>query len=140
VAILNVATVHNSCMLSRISYEYLAAGVQRQAEVLWIFLFDGLCTSAKATYLRGTFYIYQPATTTYSFNPAKTTSQYAIIDPLELICLYSLVNAEHVAFLFYSKRSCHRERGTDVRAESPQLLGKPHEHCQPAGSLHEARG
>lgn len=36
----------------------------------------------------------------------------------------------------YSERTLHRERGPDVGAESPQLLGKPHEYRQSVGSLH----
>lgn len=48
----------------------------------------------------------------------------------------SYVHADVPIFSPHSKRSLHRERGTDVRAESPQLLGKPHEYCQPIGSLY----
>lgn len=39
-------------------------------------------------------------------------------------------------FVPHSKRSFHRERGTDVRAESPHLPGKPHKYRQLAGSLY----
>lgn len=37
---------------------------------------------------------------------------------------------------FHSECPRHRERSVDVRAESPKLLRKPHEYCQPSWSLH----
>lgn len=54
---------------------------------------------------------------------------------LKIWIKWNLVNY-NCLFLPHSKRSFHRERGADVRAESPHLPGKSHKYRQPAGSLY----
>lgn len=57
------------------------------------------------------------------------------VQVFEIWIKINLVNY-NCLFVPHSKRSFHRERGTDVRAESPHLPGKPHKYRQPAGSLY----